>query len=369
MGSFSRATIPAEFLDITSAELLLPAEPEYFHANVILNATNVSLDFGGSWGLPIPGRQLDSAAPGYAKLNEMLQKLVGLPDPVYGDAIMVVPEWMKKGKGLGHTIRMNRPKFVNSTYTKASRRIPTGTAINKTPITFGSDQATITVERLGGPYDNATSQIQPYGLERFDFDKSIHDPNAIKDLHIARDFRKTIDTVGVQLFDQGMAVYPTGMAADNDSLTAGDFPMSYEYLTRVKLSLVTGNVPRFSNSRWMVVLTPLQMQQLEVDSQYLKLVRYRDDVNPIFNANYRGTVGALDLFESNTLTTVLNSSSVPIQYGQAFGPKSVGWGMTEMPRTASDSDDNFGETPKVLWLWYCGSDVLNSDFQRSLRTS
>jgi hypothetical protein len=367
MASFSRATIPAEFLDVTSAELLLPAEPEYFHANVILNAAKVKLDFGGSWGLPIPGRQLSGGGAGYAQLDEMLQKLVGLPDAVYGDAIMVTPEWMKKG--VGHTIRFNRPNFDDSTYTKASRRVPTGATINQNPITVGSDQATITVERLAGPYSNANSQVQPYGLERFDFDRSIHDPNAIKDLHISRDFRKTIDTVGVQLFDQGTAIYPTGMSADNDSLTAGDFPMSYEFLTRVILSLVTGNVPRFRNGRWMCVVTPLQMQQLSVDSQYLKLARYREDVNPIFKDNYRGTVGALDLFESNTLTVTNNSSSVPIQYGQAFGPKSVGWGMTEMPRVASNSSDNFGETPSVIWLWYCGSDVLNSDFQRSLRTS
>jgi hypothetical protein len=367
MGSFQRATIPAEFLDVTSAELLLPAEPEYFHANIVLNAVKVRVDFGGSWGLPIPGRQLTGGAAGYAQLDEMLQKLVGLPDPVYSEAIMVTPDWMKKG--VGHTIRFNRPKFDESTYTKASRRVPTGATINQNPITVGSDQATVTVERLAGPYSNVDNQVHPYGLERFDFDRSIHDPNAIKDLHISRDFRKTIDTVGVQLFDQGTAIYPVGMTADDDALTAGAFPMSYEYLTLVILSLVSGNVPRFRNARWMCVLTPLQMQQLSVDPQYLKLVRYDPDINPIYKPNYRGTVGALDIFESNTLTTVDNSSGVPIQYGQAFGPKSVGWGMTEMPRTASNSNDNFGESPSVVWFWYCGSDVLNSDFQRRLATS
>lgn len=367
MASFSRATIPAEFLDITSAELLLPAEPEYFHANFILNAMKVKLDFGGSWGLPIPGRQLAGGGAGYAQLNEMLEKLSGLPDAVYSEAIMVTAEWMKKG--VGHTMRFNRPKFDDSTYTKAARRVPTGATIDQNPITVGSDQATITIERLAGPYSNANSQVRPYGLERFDFERSMHDPNAIKDLHISRDFRKTIDTVGVELFNQGTVIYPTGMAADNDALTVGSFPMSYEFLTLIILSLVSGKVPRFSNGRWIVVVTPLQMQQLSVDPQYLKLVQFHRDVNPIFVANYRGTVGALDLFESNTLTTVNNSSSVPIQYGQAFGPKSVGWGMTEMPRVASNSNDNFGETPSVVWIWYCGSDVLNSDFQRSFHTS
>lgn len=354
---------------MTSAVLLLPAEPEYFHANVILNAAKVEIDFGKSLGLPIPGRQLESSAPGYASLDEMMLKLIGAPDPIYGDCIVVATDWMEGTKGLGHTMRFNRPKFTNSTYTKASRRVPVGTSISKTPITFGSDQVTLTVERLAGPYDNTAAAVQPYGFERFDFKHALHNPKAIMDLHLVRDFRKTIDTIGVQLFDQGTAIYPTGMTADNDALTAGSFPMSYEFLTLVILSLVSGNVPRFKNGRWMCVLTPLQIQQLSVDSQYLKLVRYHDDVNPIFKANYRGTVGALDIFESNTLTTVNNSSGVPIQYGQAFGPKSVGLGMTEMPRVAPDADDNFGETPKAIWLWYNGTDVLNSDFQRSLRTS
>lgn len=367
MASFSRATIPQEFLDMTSAVLLLPAEPEYFHCNLLLNAAKVEIDFGKSLGLPIPGRQLESSAPGYASLDEMMLKLVGTPDPVYGDSIVVASDWMEPGKGQGHTMRFNRPKFDNSTYTKASRRVPTGTSISKDPITFGSDQVTLTVERLAGPYKDGV--VRPYGFERFDFKHAIHNPKAIMDLHLVRDFRKTMDTVGVQLFDQGAALYPTGMAADDDALTVGAFPMSYEFLTQIILSLVSGNVPRFKNGRWMMIVTPLQMQQLSVDSQYLKLVRYNTDVNPVFNANYRGTVGALDLFESNTLTVVNNSSTVPIQYGQAFGPKSVGLGMTEMPRVAPDADDNFGETPKAIWLWYHGTDVLNSDYQRSVRSS
>lgn len=367
MSSMSRATIPAEFFDATSNELLLQAEPEYFHANLILNATRARVDFGGNIGLPIPGREISSGAPAYSNMQDLMQQLAGTPDAVYSRAIKVEPEFIKDG--VGHTIKINRPKFTDSTYTRAVRRIPTGTAINKTPITVGSEQATITVERYGGPYDNTNTQIQPFGFERADMKRMLHDPNSIKELHIVRDFRKSLDTWGVQLFDNGDAIYPTGMTADNDSTTVGDYPFSYELITIVSREMKEGKVPRFSNGRYMTIITPQQKQQLAVDDQFLRLVQFHKDVNPVFNMNYVGTVMDIDLFESITLTVTNNGSSIPIQYGQCFGPQSVGWGMTEMPRIATDSDDNFGETAKLIWLWYCGFDVLDSRFQRSIRTS
>lgn len=368
MSAISRATIPQEFLDITSATLLLQPEPEYFHAILALNAAKVTIDFGGNFGMPIPGREIPGAGlPDYAKLQEQMQMLAGTPDPVYSDAIKVVPEFGKKG--IGHTIKINRPKFTDSTYTRASRRVPVGTAINKTPISLNSEQATITVERYAGPYDNTNAQVQPYGIERFDAAHFLHNPNSLKDLHITRDFRKAVDTWFVQLFDSGSFVYPTSMNAVDDSTTVGDFPFSYELITLVSKSMKEGKVPRFSNGRYMMVITPNQAQQLAVDDQYLRLVRFHEDVNPIFKKNYRGTVGDIDIFESITLPVENNSNSIPIHYAQCFGPQSVGMGMTEMPRTAPDSDDNFGETAKIIWLWYCGFDVLDSRFQRKIPTS
>jgi hypothetical protein len=159
------------------------------------------------------------------------------------------------------------------------------------------------------------------------------------------------------------------MTADNDSVTPGDFPMSYELLSRVEESLASANIPRFSNGRYMYVASPRQMQQLNVDPMFERLSQFHRDINPVLAPAYRKTVGTLDIFESTTLSKPLNSSSVPIHYGQAFGPEAIGWGVGEMPRVAPDSDDNYGETAKVIWLWYCGFDVLDSRFLRSVRTS
>lgn len=369
MASISRATLPQEFVDFQSAKLLRQPTPQFFHAGMAMNAMRLAVDFKGPWGLQIPGRTFgnEGGRPAYAKLDDMVVKLAPEPDPVYGMAIRVEPELGRKGTG--HTIRMNRPKFRNSTATKASRRIPVGSSISKVPLPVGSEQATLTIERFGGPYSDENSAVQPLGIERFDANRLAHDPASVKDLHLDYDFHLWLDTVNVQLFDQGTAIFPDGMTADDDSAVAGDFPMSFDYLTKVEANLSGANVPKFDNGRYMCVATVRQMQQLRVDAAYQRLAVYHPEINPVLKKSYRGTVGNLDIFESTTLTTSDNAQDVSIQYGQAFGPESVGWGMDEMPRVATDSDDNFGETGKVIWLFYAGCEVLDSRFQRSMRTS
>lgn len=334
-----------------------------------MNAMRLAVDFKGPWGLQVPGRMFgdEPGRPAYAKLDDMVVKLAPEPDAVYGSAIRVEAELGRKGTG--HTIRINRPKFRNSLATKAARRIPVGTSISKTPLAVGSEQAAITIERFGGPYDDTNSAVQPLGIERFDANLLIHNPASIKDLHLDYDFHLWLDTVNVQLFDQGTAIYPDGMTADNDSAVAGDYPMSFDFLCKVEADLSGANVPKFDNGRYMCVATVLQMRQLRTDGAYQRLAVYHPDINPVLKKSYRGTVGNLDIFESTTLTVSTNSNAVPIQYGQAFGPESVGWGMDEMPRVATDSDDNFGETGKLIWLFYAGCEVLDSRFQRSFRTS
>lgn len=369
MSSISRATLPQEFVDFQSAKLLRQPTPQFFHAALAMNSMRLAVDFKGAWGLQVPGRMFgnEPGRPGYATLDEMMVKLSPAPDAVYGSAIRVEPELGRKGTG--HTIRINRPKFRNTTATKASRRIVVGSSISKVPIAVGSEQATITIERFGGPYDDTNAAVQPLGIERFDANRLAHDPSSIKDLHLDYDFHLWLDTVNVQLFDQGSAIYPDGMTADNDSAVAGDFPMSFDFLTKIEAEMSAANVPKFDNGRYMCVATVRQMQQLRVDGAYQRLAVFNTDINPALQKSYRGTVGNLDIFESTTLTTSTNSNSVSIQYGQVFGPESVGWAMDEMPRVATDSDDNFGETGKVIWLFYAGCEVLDSRFQRSFRTS
>lgn len=361
----SRATLPQEFFDITSAQLLTEPEPQYLHAKLIMLGLGMSLASTGAIGLPIPGRQYGMNGPAYGD-NEADR--LTLSDPIHGEAVRVVTELGMEN--VGHTVRLNRPKFVDSTYTLASRSVAAGTTISTTPTTIGATQVPITLIRLAGPYDNSQGAVAPLAISRFDAGQSVHSMAAIKDRHLKRDFDKTIDSIGVTLFDSATTqTRPRGFAVDNDSKVAGDAPLDYNTLARGCATMDRRNIPVFPNGKRVFVAHPEQCQQLTDDRQFNRLSEFDKGVNPLFAGTYWKSIGELDIFKSTNLTIVNNSSSVPIRYGQMFGPSAVGVGAGAMPRVAYNSQDNFGEDALVLWLWYCGMACLDSRFLESIRTS
>jgi hypothetical protein len=153
-----------------------------------------------------------------------------LEDSVSKEAIHVVPEL---GKGSGHTVRINRPIYTNTTYTEASRVIANAATISKTPIDVSSEQAAITLKRYGGPYSSTQSAVAPFGIDRFDASVSIHKLRGLVGKHLRRDVDKTLDTIVRTLFDNcSTNVRPTGFSTDDSSLVAGDAPMDFELLSR-----------------------------------------------------------------------------------------------------------------------------------------
>lgn len=364
MSNISRATLPQEYFDRTSAQLLIQPDPEYFHALMAKSAFDAEIS-AMQVGLQIPGREFPTTGPSYADIDA--QRL-SLSDSILSGAILVQNEFGEEN--VGHTIRINRPAYVNSTYTQASRRVPVGTTISTTPISVTSEQVSMTIDRMAGPYDNTAGQVQPYGIERFDANRGIHNMASVRNFHFKRDFDRTLDTVIVDLFDQSAtAIYPVGMTAVNDSVVAGDFPFSLDQVRRVRTSMDTANIPKFPDGKRVMILTPLQQEQLEADPEYQRLARYTPGFNPLFMASYLNTVSNFHLFTSNTLKTTVNSSSIPIQYGQAFGPGMVGMGAQGAPRVVPSTNDNYGETVYAVWLWYVAFQVLDNRFGRSVRSS
>ncbi len=365
MGNIDRATLPAEFFDITSAELLTQPEPQYLHALLAKSALDADLSNTAAIGLSIPGRDFPVAGAAYADLEAGRLKL---SDPLMSNAIRVQNEFGKEM--VGHTIRINRPKYTDSTYTQASRRVPVGTTFSTSPISVESEQVSMTIDRFAGPYDNTASAVRPYGIERFDANRGVHNMAAVREHFFKRDFDKWLDTTVIALFDQAAtAIYPAGMSAVNDSTVIGDFPFSLEQLRRVRTSLTTGKIPPFADGHYVYIATPLQMEQLDSDPEYQRLARYTPTFNPLFLPTYQKTIGKFHLFESQTLATTVNSSSIPIQYGQAFGPGMVGMGAQGVPRVVPSTNDNYGETVTAIWLWYAAFQVLDNRFGRSVRSS
>jgi hypothetical protein len=129
------------------------------------------------------------------------------------------------------------------------------------------------------------------------------------------------------------------------------------------------NIPKFADGMRIMVITPLQQEQLEADPEYQRLARYTPQFNPLFLKSYVNSVGNFHIFTSNTLLTTANTNSVPIQYGQAFGPQMVGMGAQGMPRVVPSTNDNYGETVYAIWIWYAAFQVLDNRFGRSVRSS
>lgn len=364
MPFISRSTLGAEFFDTTSAMLLVEPEPQYFHAALMKLALGASMLSTPS-SLGLAGRDgIGGQGAPYAGIED--GRLI-LDDAISTEAIKVVPEL---GKAPGHTVRINRPVFSNTTYTMTSREVANGATISTTPIDVSSAQTAITLKRYAGPYDSTNSRVAPLGVDRFDASMPVHKVADIVGLHLKRDLDKTLDAFGVSLFDlASTTVRPRGFSADNDSLVAGDAPMDFNTLSRADKSLDEANIPYFGNGKRVCVLTPQQIQQLEEDSQFARHAVFDKPVNPVLSKAYYKSIGKFDIYKSNTLTVTNNSSSVPIHTGQAFGPGMVGVGVGMLPRVADSTADNFGEHALVIWLAYLGFSNLDSRFGCLIKTS
>lgn len=363
MAVVSRASLPEEFFDITSSMLLTQPEPQYLFAQLAKIALSASLSPDGALGI-MPARSMGSEGAPYKNPED--DRLM-LADPVFVEALSVVSEL---GKAPGHTVRMNRPKFTNSTYTAASREVAAGASISTTPIDLSSEQVPITLKRFAGPYSG--SAPAPYGVDRFDAKLALHKVAGMVGLHLKRDFDRWLDAVILALLESVQTaniIRPSGFSADNDSTVAGDAPMDMDTLSRVEKTLDEGNIPTFANGRRICVLDPNQIAQLKNDSQFGKYAEFHAPINPVLSQSYFKTVGGLDIFKSTTLNTSSNSSSVTIHKGVAFGPGKVGVGAGEMPRVAYSTNDNYGEQALVIWLFYAGFANLDDRFGCSIRTS
>lgn len=362
MPLINRASLTPEFMDITSKLLLVQPEPQYVYAQLFKIALNAALTPDSELGF-MPARAI--AGTGAPYTDEMYDRLI-FEDPIMKEAFHVVPELSQKG--VGHTVRINRPKFANTTYTLASRTI-TGT-ISTTPTNIESEQVPLTVVKLGGPYDQGQGAVAPYGVDRLDAGKAVHSLAGAVGKHLKRDFDKTVDSIVATFLDASSNVLrPRGFSADNDTKTAGDAPMDYNTLTRVESTLDNANVPVFANGRRVMVLDATQLQQVKDDRQFGKLAEFHPPVNPLLAQSYYKSIAGFDVYKSTSLNQTANSSSVNIHYGHAFGPGILGAGIDEMPHTAYSTADDYGQRALVIWLMYAGLGLLDSRFGASIRTS
>ncbi len=351
----SRDQLPEEFFDRTSAQLLTQPVPMFLYARLMLRAMNIQLSPPGMLG--VPGRDIGGqGAPYTDPQNDALM----LSDDLATDLFAVKANFDGEP---GHTIRFNRPKYASTTYTQASREIGVNQTISTVAIEAGSEQAPLTIKRFAGPYDSVNSRVAPYGLDAFDASMGVHDLVKFVGSHIKYDFHKTLDSFWVTLADlASTTVRPAGMAADNDATAKAQFPLTYEQISRTSKSQDEANLPTLGDGRRVLVVSPTGKKFLKDDPQFARYAEYHAEKNPLIGPGWFASLPEYHCFQSTTLTSTANSSSIAIHSGHAIAPGAFMAGRGKTVKVAPSTDDNYGESAKVVWLAYLALGLADNRF-------
>jgi len=180
--------------------------------------------------------------------------------------------------------------------------------------------------------------------------------------HLGRDFDKTLDSFWVTLADNASTtVYPLGITADNDITAKGMAPFTYEQQSRVSKIQDEANLPTLGDGRRIMVVTPTGKKQLKDDPQFARYCEFHKEINPLF-PGWFGSTAEYHYFMSNTLTKSSNSSSVNVHKAHAIAPGVFLGGVGKTIGVRAASDDNYGETAKVIWLAYLALGLADNRF-------
>jgi hypothetical protein len=376
MAIINRASLPEEFFDLTSGMLLVQPEPQYVFAQLFKAAIGSAMmlaaanQIGITPARMIPSSGLQYTLPGADRLT------LATPDGQASQMILSVAELSRPQ--VGHTVRVNRPRYGSGGFTLANREITSGSLISTIATDLQSEQVTITVKRYGGPYDPSQAAVAPLALDRFDASRSVHSLAGVIGTHMQRDFDHWADAVCAQFLSSGSTtLWPQGFAADSQSATVGDMPLDCDLLFRGVETLRNANIPMFSNGRYRAFITPTGGRQLQNDAQTGSFIRYDvKGANPITGEGstapgpgYIGHITGCDIFEATTLTSAVNGNGIPVYTSFMAGPGMMATGAGALPYVASSTDDNYGESAKVVWLSYLGFNLADARFGVQLHTS
>ena len=375
MAIINRASLPEEFFDITSAMVLVQPEPQFVFAALAKIALGSAMmvaaanQLGISPQRQIPGQGLQYTLPGADRLA------LAAPDQQVASAILSVAELSTPN--VGHTIRINRPRYGSGGFTLASREVPSGATISTTAIDLQSEQVTVTLKRYGGPYDPANAVVAPYALDRFDAKRSVHSIAQIVGTHMQRDLDRWLDTVVAAFLASGTTtLWPQGFTADAQSSVAGDMGGDIDLLFRGYETLKNANIPMFPNGRYRAFISPTFARQLKADPQAAQYMRYDvAGLNPVTGpggaptAGYLTSITGVDIYESTTNPATVNANSVSVTTNVMVAPGMMALGCGALPYVTSSTDDNYGESAKVIWLSYLGWNLADARFGLQMHTS
>ena len=361
MPDINRVSLPEEFYDITSDLLLSQPEPQYLYAQMWLMAMATDLSPPSSLGMD--GRSVTGVGAAYSDAE---RDRLTMSNELMGGIVTGRTDF--RGKA-GNMIRFNRPQFANTTYTEASRLITQNQSISTTAINVGSEQVSLTLRRFAGPYDQTNSNVAPFGMDSFDWEMGVHRVSSMVGTHLKRDFHRFVELVNVVLFDLAATVVRvTNMTTDATATDQDQFPLDYETISRAEQTADDADLPVFPDGYRHLVLHPRQLHELKGDPDYLQYAKENPQYNALF-PSYVTSIGKLHIHKSTTLDTDTNASSIIIYKGHLISPGTMLAGMGRPPSVRSSTDDNYGESPKVIWLADMSFGLADDRFVLSVRST
>lgn len=360
MTSVNQITWSQNFIDVLSPTLLTQPEPQYPYAKMALSALGTALPVPPDIGLP--GRELNAKGAPYAQLDDMQ---LMLSDPI-GKELFAVGINLLGATGM--QVRINRPKFTDSTYTEASRRLTPGVSVSTSGIALSSEQSLITLHEYAGPYSNSANAVVPIAIDKGAAQNGVHNAWEAAGLQFTRDFHKWLDHWIVSTLDLTTnIVRPRGMTADTDATGAGQFPLDYETMMRTNRIMNDASLPRLPDGRRIFVVTPTGALQLSLDRRFQRASAYMPEFNTLFAGTYIKSLPEFHIFMSQTLTVADNASGVEIQHAQAIAPGALGFVMGMPPEIAPNTNDDYGRTILAIWKAWLGLELLDERFVYSVR--
>lgn len=367
----SRASLPTEFYDRTSALVARAPLPQFTFAEMVYAAVMRAelMRVGPDAFRLMQGRGVSDQGAPYPDLETMQlilsEKLPG------AQAILVADEL---ADGPGHTIRINRPVFSGGGYSFASRRLGAGGTISTTPITVQDEQVAITIQTSTGPMSASGTVTQPYAINRRDSQRSVHSLVDRVAQALKYDRNKMLDTAVAALFDSPSSViYPgdpsgsldsSGTTGDAAALPVpGDRPFSLEVLMRAIKVLQVANIPHFTDGVYRAVITPTQAMQLALDPLWRQQAKELPERN-ILRASAVGRIPGVEVYASNSISVDTSTvSGNSINHGVVFGPGMVGYvAGRDGCFVANSTNDNYGNDTLVIWQCDEGAAVVDNRF-------
>lgn len=360
MASINRGTLPQNFLDSVSADIMLPTpEPAYSFARMAM-AGRLSLAAIDA-GQPTVQQFVSMMGGGQAQ-DPALDSLARFADTFPG-ALTVVDQLF--GLGKGDTIKFPRDIFEGGGYSKSGRRLTSDATISTTGQNIKNEEVPLILEQYHGPYNSSASAVRPYAIEDF---AAKYQANKFKladkvSRHLRRDYTKWLDRViRDEFLKSGNVTLPTGVANGATFVAGGNCYITLEQILNARKALTDREWQPFGNGRYVCLVPTTFNTQMVQDPDYKELSKFHgQDRNQLFG--YIGSIQDVDLFECTTLAhysdnggddaATLEGSTVGagvvLDEAILFGPGAVGFGTAAAPECRWADDTNYGTVAKVIW--------------------